>query len=164
MRRGGPAAVGGVTVRPVTPPTPAAVRAQLPGDAHHKSTLFGVTLFAVPFALWAATLVGIVVVPQWWAKLLLGLANGSFIGITFVVGHDAGHGSLTPRRWLNRLIGRVALLPSLHPYSSWTHTHNGLHHGFTNIKEKDPGFPPLSPEQYRQLPLWRRVATHGYRT
>lgn len=151
-----------MTTKPL--PTPAVVRSHLPGDAHSRSTAIGVTLFVIPFTLWIATLGCIVLVDPWWAKALLGVVNGMFIGIVFVVGHDAAHGSLTPSRWLNRLIGRLALFPSLHPYTSWTHTHNGLHHGFTNIKEKDPGFPPLSLAEYQALPAWRRFAERCYRT
>ena len=48
------------------------------------------------------------------------------------------------------------MLPPLHPYTAWTHNHNGLHHGFTNIKEKDPGFPPLSLEEYQGLSMFGR--------
>ena len=65
---------------------------------------------------------------------------------------------------MNRLAGRAPCLPALHPFAAWVHNHNGLHHGFTNIKEKDPGFPPLSLHEYRSLSprralLYRRCRT-----
>lgn len=84
------------------------------------------------------------------------MLNALAIGVLFIIGHDACHGILLPRRGMNRLAGRLCLLPSLHPYAAWLHNHNGLHHAFTNIREKDPGFPPLAPAEYHLLPAWRR--------
>jgi acyl-lipid omega-6 desaturase (Delta-12 desaturase) len=120
-------------------------------DAHRvKSMAQGFASFGGAAAIWIATLVGIMLLP-WWAKIPLALINGSAISGLFLAGHDAGHGTLLPRRWLNRLIGRLSLLPALHPFTAWCHNHNALHHGFTNIKERDPGFPPLSPAEYARL-------------
>src|SRR5258705_7332347 len=53
----------------------------------------------------------------WWLQLIFSFIAGSVIAIFFVVAHDAAHDALTPNRWLNRWIGRIAFLPSLHPYS-----------------------------------------------
>lgn len=133
-------------------------------DAHRvKSYLRGMTAFVVPLMAWAGLAVAIVFVP-WWAKILLGFLNGIAIGVMFIVGHDACHGSLFPMRWLNRLTGRISLLPALHPCTAWTHNHNGLHHGFTNIREKDPGFPPLSVGEYTALSPWGRFLYRQFRT
>src|SRR5262249_13897621 len=93
-----------------------------------------------------------------------GLLNGIVIGVMFIVGHDACHGILTPYRWLNRLLGKLCLLPALHPYTAWVHNHNGLHHAFTNWKERDPRFPPLSVDEYRSLPAFPRWVYRRQRT
>lgn len=146
------------------PYTSAEVRGHFAADAHSRSTVWGVALAALSLGLWAATLAGIVLVPYWSVKLLLAVVNGLLIATAFVVGHDGGHGSLTPSRRLNRFLGRACLLPALHPFASWCHTHNALHHGFTNIKGKDPGFPPLTLEEYRALPAWQRWLERRYRT
>jgi omega-6 fatty acid desaturase (delta-12 desaturase) len=124
----------------------------------------GVLSFVVPAAAWAATLAGVILLPWWWAQLPLGLLNGFLVGVLFIVGHDAGHGILTPHRWLNRLLGRLCLLPALHPYTAWVHNHNGLHHAFTNWKERDPGFPPLSVDEYRRRSAWGRWVYRRQRT
>lgn len=123
----------------------------------------GLASFVIPSMTWVVLLAGVILVP-WWAKIPLGALLGIAIGVMFIVAHDACHGILLPRRWMNRLAGRLCLLPSLHPYTAWTHNHNGLHHGFTNIKEKDPGFPPLNLAEYKALPAWQRFLYRQNRT
>lgn len=81
-----------------------------------------------------------------------------------MVGHDACHGSLTPRPLLNRILGRLAFVHTLHPYTSWKHSHNGLHHGWTNVRGKDIVFVPFSKGEYDRLPRWRRWAERRFRS
>lgn len=131
------------------------VRSRLQAGHRLRTMALGLAELLGAGLLWAATLVGVILAP-WWAKPLLGLANGFFIAILFLSGHDAAHGSLLPRRRLNRLAAKLALLPALHPLAGWVHSHNVMHHSFTNLKEKDPGFPPLSLAEYQGLPAWRR--------
>jgi omega-6 fatty acid desaturase (delta-12 desaturase) len=131
------------------------VRAQLDGRHRNRAFMWGLLSFLSAGFVWLVTLAAIGIAP-WWAKAISALLNAMAIGILFIIGHDACHGALLPRRGFNRLIGKLCLLPALHPYLSWVHNHNGLHHGFTNIKEKDPGFPPLSMTEYAALPAWRR--------
>jgi omega-6 fatty acid desaturase (delta-12 desaturase) len=140
-------------------PDSTTVRDHIDDEHRSKSMKQGLASFGGAALVWVATFVGICLLP-WWAKLPLALINGSAISALFLAGHDAGHGTLLPRRWLNRLIGRVSLLPALHPFTAWVHNHNALHHAFTNIKEKDPGFPPLSPAEYLSL---SRVGRWYYR-
>ncbi|CAN5424348.1 fatty acid desaturase [soil metagenome] len=134
-----------------TEPDSAAVRNQVDDKHRVKSLRPGMLAFGIAAGVWLITLALVCVLPwwTWWAKLLFAFINGSAISALFLAGHDAGHGSLLPKRWMNRFVGRLSLLPSLHPFTAWCHNHNALHHGFTNIKEKDPGFPPLSIEEYR---------------
>lgn len=138
------------------------VRAQIP-PAYRVRLIVGLLSYLIPATLWVGTFVGILFLP-WWAKIPFGLLNGILIGVMFIVGHDACHGILTPHRWLNRLLGRLCLLPSLHPYTAWVHNHNGLHHAFTNWKERDPGFPPLSVDEYQKLTGVRRWLYRQKRT
>jgi omega-6 fatty acid desaturase (delta-12 desaturase) len=137
-------------------PAPFDVRGRLRPEHRRRALLPGLLSFLVPLAAFAGLLAAVVLAP-WWAKVPLGALTGIAIGVMFIVGHDACHGILLPRRWQNRLAGRVCLLPALHPYTAWKHNHNGLHHAFTNLKEKDPGFPPLSPAEYRALSGWGRL-------
>ena len=82
--------------------------------------------------------------------LFAGLAT-IFIGRLFVLGHDACHQSLTPSRRLNRWLGTLAFLPSLHPFSLWDLGHNRIHHRYTNQRGLDYVWEPLEPEEYRRL-------------
>jgi omega-6 fatty acid desaturase (delta-12 desaturase) len=144
-------------------PTPVAVRNHLTDDHRRRTMLLGSYAFLRATTGWALLLAAVILAP-WWAKIPLAVVNGIVISTLFLVGHDAAHGSLFPRRWMNRWAGRISLLPSLHPYSAWVHSHNRLHHAFTNIKEKDPGFPPLSPAEYASLSRFGRWLHRRKRT
>ena len=98
------------------------------------------------------------------AGALAGGVEGISIGMLFVVGHDACHGSFTSRRAWNALIGRLAFLPSLTPFSTWDLGHNRTHHVYTNLQPVDYVWAPLSKAEYDALPGWRRLLERAYRT
>lgn len=152
------------TARPSAPMRAQQVLAGLSPNSRKSSSLWGILLcvgsLAIYAVLWATTLLH----PELWVRLLMSVATGLVIGSVFIVGHDACHGSLTPKAWLNQLIGRLCFLPSLHPYISWDYYHNGLHHGKTNLKGVDPVYVPFSKEEYDALPPIRRWAERIYRT
>lgn len=82
----------------------------------------------------------------------------------FIIGHDACHQSLTPSRSLNRVVGRIAFLPTLTPYSLWEIGHNLAHHGYSNLKGKDSVWVPFSPTEYLSLSPSRRLMERIYRS
>ncbi|MCD8514530.1 MAG: fatty acid desaturase, partial [Burkholderiaceae bacterium] len=81
-----------------------------------RQTAIGVLLLVLDWVLFAALIGGTILLTPWWAKLLCGLAAGFVIGRLFIIGHDACHQSYTPHRGLNRILGRIAMVPSLTPY------------------------------------------------
>ncbi|WP_211234459.1 fatty acid desaturase [Solimonas soli] len=129
-----------------------------------RSTPRALALSAFDFALYAALMSAVVVLPSLFAKLLAGLAAGLVIGRLFILGHDACHQSFTPRKRLNQVLGRLLFLPSLTPYSLWEVGHNVVHHGYTNLKGFDFVWAPLTPAEYRALPSWRRALERLYRS
>lgn len=145
-------------------PTAGEVRAQLDDDCRLRSYAMGLTLFGVTAAGYLGTLTAALAAPTWTLRLLFGLLNGVSIASLFVIGHDACHGSLTPSQTLNRWLGRFCLLPTLTPAIAWIHSHNGMHHGWTSLKGKDPVYAPLSKAEYDALPLWRRGLERVYRS
>jgi len=105
-----------------------------------------------------------VLVACWWVKVIAGLLLGLVIGQLFVIGHDACHGSLSASRRLNRLVGTLAFLPSLTPFSTWALGHNQIHHVYTNLKSRDYIWAPFSKAEYDRLSPWRRRMERMYRT
>src|SRR5918993_5373614 len=62
--------------------------------------------------------VGLALAPLPYAlNLLGGVLAGHALAILFTVGHDACHQSFTPSMRLNRWIGRIVFIPSLHAAS-----------------------------------------------
>lgn len=145
-------------------PTLSEVRATLPDDARARSLSKGLLIFLPTATFYALTFAGAVLAPNWPLRLLFAFLNGFSIAALFVVGHDAAHGSLVPSQFLNRLFGRICLLPSLHPYMAWVHSHNGMHHGWTNLRGKDPIYAPFSKAEFDALPPARRLLERIYRS
>lgn len=54
-----------------------------------------------------------------------------------VMAHESVHGNLGRTRRANFWWGRIALLPSMVPFTNFRRTHQ-LHHAFTNIPDRDP--------------------------
>jgi acyl-lipid omega-6 desaturase (Delta-12 desaturase) len=140
------------------------VRAALPSDARQRSTAQGLAYFAMSAALYVVTFVMITMPTSPILRAAVALLNGLAIGVLFIVGHDACHGSLTPAPTLNRWLGRLAFLPSLHPYAAWEYSHNALHHGWTNLKGRDPVYCPLTLAEYRRLSRPQRSIQRLYRS
>jgi omega-6 fatty acid desaturase (delta-12 desaturase) len=65
---------------------------------------------------------------------------------------------------MNRLLATICFLPSLYPYTPWIRGHNHLHHGWTNVAERDYSWRPVSPAEYRAMSRWRRTLEHAYRS
>jgi omega-6 fatty acid desaturase (delta-12 desaturase) len=97
-------------------------------------------------------------------RLVAGALAGLFSGNLFMIGHDACHGSYTRSKALNQVLGRIAFLPSYHPYSIWEHSHNRTHHVYTNLRGKDFVWAPLSKGEYDALPAVGRLFYRAYRT
>jgi omega-6 fatty acid desaturase (delta-12 desaturase) len=141
-----------------------AVRDALPATSRERSLKLGLAYFSVSLVVYAVSFVAIALVPHWWQRVVVAIANGLAVGILFIVGHDACHGSLTPNSTLNGWLGRIAFLPSLHPYAAWEYSHNALHHGWTNLKGKDPVYCPRSVDEFRRLSKRRQWFERFFRS
>ena len=130
----------------------------------HRTTLRAFVLLAIDYALFFALIAGTIVFDAVWAKLLCGLAAGFVIGRLFIIGHDACHQSLTPHRELNKVLGRIAFLPSITPYSLWDTGHNVVHHGYTNLKGVDFVWTPKTAEEFAALSPMQKLLERAYRS
>lgn len=145
-------------------PTPLDIRSTLPESAYHYSLGLGSLLFLVVASLYGCLWLAALSIDNLLLKLVLGVLSGQAIGIMFVIGHDAAHGSLTDRPFFDRLYATLCFLPSLHPVCTWKIEHNKLHHGWTNLKGMDPVYPPMSPDEFAALSPWRKRVHRFYRS
>ena len=129
-----------------------------------RSTLKGVCVFLIDMAAFSVAMYWALCGSSLWAQAAAAFASGIIIGILFVVGHDAAHNSLTPHRWLNGLLGRLSMLPSLHTYSLWQLVHNQTHHRWTNLATRDYVWTPLSAKEYAERSAWQRFVYRTYRS
>ena len=90
------------------------------------------------------------------AQFIYALLAGAVISLLAIVGHDAAHQSFFPNKTLNRVLGTIAFLPALHPFTLWEHHHNKVHHRFTAQIGVDNAFSPMTVEQYRAASPGRR--------
>ena len=127
-----------------------------------KKTLISLTLLVADCLIWLALIAGVAFIPNLFVKIILGNIAGFWIGRLFILGHDACHQSYTPHRELNKVLGRIAFLPSLTPYSLWEVGHNVVHHGQTNLKGFDFVWAPASLEEFQAMPIWRQQLERLY--
>ena len=140
------------------------VRANIGDAVRNKSTLKGVLFCVVSVVPYALGVAGFLVLEGWWLKGLSAALFTVALPMMFIVGHDACHHSLTPHRWLNKLIGRLTMIPTWHAYSVWDRVHNGLHHVWTNVRYQDYAWAPLSKAEYDRLTPIGRSLHRRYRT
>ena len=126
------------------------------------STAPALLIFATDLVMYASAIAGLILLENTALKILCSIAAGSLISSLFVIGHDAAHDAFTGSRILNRIIARIAFLPSLHNFGLWLTEHNRIHHQSVNIKGMD-SWSPFSKEEYDSLPAWRQIVERFYR-
>lgn len=112
-----------------------------------KSMAKAIAIFLLVLAGYVCAFIGALASPLPWS-VLFSLALGWLTGILFVIGHDACHHSYTSSRRINAVVGRIAMLPSLHNFSLWDLGHNRIHHRHNNVRGFDYVWEPMSPDDY----------------
>ncbi|WP_437316425.1 fatty acid desaturase [Sorangium sp. So ce385] len=130
----------------------------------HRTLGSALLRMGLSLSAYGAAFYGAITASSLLAGLACGLVAGLFSGNLFMIGHDACHGSYTRLPTWNRVLGRIAFLPSYHPYSVWDLSHNRTHHAYTNLKGKDFVWTPLSKAEFDALPRLRRALYRAYRT
>ncbi len=133
------------------------VIAAVPADCYDKPTWLGLLYVVRALLLHATVCLALIAIDAPLSLLLLWPLGGLTISGLFVLGHDAAHGALFRQKWLNDLVARWTLLPSLHAVSPWSLGHNRLHHVHTAREGADFVWHPCSPAQFTALPRWRRL-------
>jgi omega-6 fatty acid desaturase (delta-12 desaturase) len=122
-----------------------------------KRKSIAIALLVADFLFYILFLASLFFVESFWFRLVMGPFIGLMISGLFVLGHDAAHNNLTDRPKLNKWLGRLAFLPSLHNFSQWQYAHNKVHHAFTNYKQRDNAYIPLSPDEYLNSSFLNRM-------
>ncbi|MBE3596453.1 MAG: fatty acid desaturase [Hydrogenibacillus sp.] len=82
----------------------------------------------------------------------------------FVLQHDAGHGSLFPKRWMNEAFGFVSGVVTLVPYHYWKWQHARHHATSGNLDKRGVGdIRTWTVDEYLQAKPWARWKYRLYR-
>lgn len=122
----------------------AAIIQDLPADAFVRrpalALLFIPLLLAAGASIWAILELQL----PWYGKGAVALLLGQLLAANAMLGHEAMHGSLVRSRWLQDVLGFIGFGPLLIAPPLWRVWHNKIHHGFTNVGNRDPdGFGTL---------------------
>ncbi|MFM8861098.1 MAG: fatty acid desaturase [Acidimicrobiia bacterium] len=123
----------------------------LPDAVYENPTWKGLAYLARDLAIYAAVIVGLILVDNPFAVLGLWFVGALVISGLFVIAHDAAHGALFSSKRLNRVVGTIAMLPSWHVYEGWVLGHNRIHHAYTVREGFDFVWHPYTPEQYAAM-------------
>lgn len=135
----------------------AKITGSIPKELFKKNVARAMFGFFTSYALYLASIVGIVFAPHWSVVVLL-LATAGLGGWGLhCIAHDCGHGSFSNSKAMNSIIGHLSLIPLLYPFHSWRHVHN-MHHGSTNHLEMDTDWRPVSREIYSRMPFHQRMS------
>ncbi len=113
-------------------------------------------------ALWVAGYHLLVV--SYWLTLATAVLAAGFLVRIFIIFHDCGHGSFFSSRRANDLLGFFTGVLTFTPYFDWRREH-ALHHATAgDLDRRGLGdVATMTVEEYRQAPMWRRVAYRLYR-
>jgi linoleoyl-CoA desaturase len=93
-----------------------------------------------------------------WRMLMLWAIMGfGMAGIGMGVMHDAAHGSLSRKRWLNKLLSDGSIFLIGGNGFNWKIQHNVLHHTYTNIDGLDEDIEPKGSLRMTKLTPWKKV-------
>ena len=129
----------------------------IPDHCYDNPTWRGLAVFARDGLFYAAAVAGLILTDRWYLLLPLWALAGLAVSGLFVVGHDAAHQALFKSRRLNGIVGRIAMLPSLHVFEAWVLGHNRVHHGHTIKAGFDFVWHPQTPEEYEAKSRWSKL-------
>lgn len=145
-------------------PTRREARMMIAKDGRSRPISRGVCLLMADLSLWCIALCLVAAVTPVWIKVVGSLFLWLQSARLFIIGHDACHGSFMHSAKVNRLIGHIAFLPTLTPFSLWEIGHNVAHHGHNNLKGFDYVWTPMSPDEFGTMSLSRQRLERFYRS
>lgn len=96
--------------------------------------------------------------------LVLDLAAAFFVVRLFILQHDAGHGSLFPKKWANDFLGFFSGVLTLVPYHHWQLSHARHHATSGNLDKRGVGdIDTMTLEEWLRASPWKRLRYRIYR-
>lgn len=132
--------------------TPAEMR-----EVSERSFIKSMVLFTTHLGLYFGSLMAILAPWHWGISLAFCLFNGFAIGLLYLIGHEAAHGSFSTTPALNKWMARIAFAFPAHSVSVWVEAHNHIHHRYTNVLGKDGVWEPMTWKAYQAAGPIRRA-------
>jgi omega-6 fatty acid desaturase (delta-12 desaturase) len=96
--------------------------------------------------------------------LVVAVPTAGFMLRSFIVFHDATHGSLFRNRSLNDAIGSILGVMTFTPFKAWQSSHARHHASAGDLDRRGMGDVwTLTVAEYRASPLWRKILYRLYR-
>jgi omega-6 fatty acid desaturase (delta-12 desaturase) len=136
--------------------------------AHYRSSDIG--RGAMQLAVTLGPLVVLVSLMFWvrpisyWYTLALTIPASAFLVRTFIIMHDCAHGSFTPSRRINEVVGFITGVLTLTPFVQWRRDH-AIHHASSgDLDRRGHGdIITLTIEEYLARDRWGRLKYRLYR-
>lgn len=122
-----------------SPLTRADLRAAIPDHCFQRSAGRSLAYLVFDYGLIALLYGALFVAPHWTLNIPIIFLIGTLLWATFVLGHEAGHGSFSKSTPLNTAVGLVTHSLILVPYRPWQRSH-ALHHAHTGHLKKEEVF------------------------
>lgn len=101
---------------------------------------------------------------HWAWSVPLNMLAGLFLVRIFILQHDAGHGSLFPKRAANTALGFVCSILTMVPYAAWQYTHAIHHSTSSNLDRRGVGdVYTMTLQEYLDATPWQRLRYRVFR-
>lgn len=126
--------------------TRADLKAAIPDHCFTPSASRSLAYLGFDYAMIVGLYIVLSISPHWTVSALAIFLIGTLFWGTFVIGHEAGHGSFSRNTVLNTCVGLVSHAIILVPYRSWQRSH-ALHHKHTGHLKREEVFRAVKPHQ-----------------
>ncbi len=114
------------------------------------------------FALWYAAYLSLEV--SYLLTLALSVIASGFLVRIFIIFHDCCHNSFFKSRKANKIIGTIAGVITLFPFTQWQRDHSIHHATSSNLDKRGTGdIWVLTVQEYIDAPFWTKVGYRLYR-
>lgn len=94
----------------------------------------------------------------------LSVIAAGFLVRVFIIFHDCCHHSFFKNRKVNKILGTITGVLTLHPYSQWQYEHSVHHATSSNLDKRGTGdLWMLTVEEYVAASLWTKISYRLYR-